>query len=611
MYDSKLSDRQRKYNEKIQGNHPKDILLKRREEYNLSLRKDKIFNTIMERRLRGLNMSKMCETQNLIMQNFGIECLEIDVNKISISKSILNNYEQHSEKLIVISKFLEEKISGQDLDENLINFAVLKFRVYLQDKTEKLNNLELDIISNSIFQIIEKIFLQEFPLKNNLADNEYLNILKSSLQLKYEISWSLINLTNESGIFVSKLLNVNFLKFTEKLIYELINFNNEGLLTFNLYPLIRHMIWILSNLMAENKESNLIVRNSVNILDIMKNLSSYDIIKDMYKNTSIQNLTLTVLWAIQTFMKFTESCTKHLYFDLLINVINILKISSVENEVNLEIFSEGIQTLTYFSNIEESIQIFLDHNCIPIIANSFYLVTKRSQFDTYYDLDNICKIISELLAGTDDQTKIIMGYPIFDKLLELLITINSRNTSMIDESNEFYERDTSIVKHICMALSNLCAGTQENIEKIILDDKIMDLLIELYDTFNNKVRFEILHIFFNSFYIGPNHVRAEIIRKNIHKIFIQMLNETLEKKNPSVIILSLCLRAFKIFLEYGERCGTKVNVIKMDIEDDGIMNLVEKLQFNTVVEVYDLAHEILLTYWGDNEFTYDQHSGFL
>ena len=49
-----------------------------------------------------------------------------------------------------------------------------------------------------------------------------------------------------------------------------------------------------------------------------------------------------------------------------------------------------------------------------------------------------------------------------------------------------------------MALSNLCAGTQENIEKIILDDKIMDLLIELYDTFSNKVRFEILHIFFNS-----------------------------------------------------------------------------------------------------------------
>jgi hypothetical protein len=317
------------------------------------------------------------------------------------------------------------------------------------------------------------------------------------------------------------------------------------------------------------------------------------------------------LWAIQTFMKHTELCTKHLYSDLLINVINILKISSVENEVNLEIFSEGIETLTFFSAVDDLIQIFIDHNCIPIIANSFYLVTKRSQFDTYLDLNNICKIISELLIGTDDQTKIIMGYPIFDKLLELLRTINSRNTSMIDESNEFYERDTSIVKHICMGLSNLCAGTQENIEKIILDDKIMELLLSLYDKFNNKVRYEILHIFFNSFYIGPNHVRAEIIRQNIHKIFVSMLNTTLEKNEPSVSILLLCLRAFKIFLDYGERCGTKVNVIKIDIEDDGIMNLVEKLQFNTVVEVYDLAHEILCTYWGDNEFTYDQNSGYL
>jgi hypothetical protein len=609
MYDSKLSDRQKKYNEKFQGNHSKDILLRRREEYNLSLRKDKVFNKIMERRLRGLNMSKMCDAQNLFLQNYENEFVEIDINKLDIAKSIINNYEQHSEKLIVISKFLEEKISEGPIDENLIKFAILKFRIYLQEKSDKLNQLELEIITDSIFPAIEKIFLQEFPSKLNLPDEEYLNLLKSSLQLKYEISWSLINLTNESGKFVSKVLNVNFLKFMEKIIYELLRFKSEQFL--NTYPLLRHIIWLFSNVMAENQESNIIVRNTVNIVEIMKILSNFEIIKEMNKNFSLQSLILTVLWAIQNFMKYTESNTKHLYSNLLINVINILKICSVENEVNLEIFSEGIETLTYFSGVDDLVQFFIEHQCIPILANSFYLVTKRSQFDTYMDLNNICKIIGELFIGTDEQAKIIMSYPIFDKLLELLGTINSRNTSMIDESNEFYERDTSIVKHICMGLSNLCAGTQENIEKIILDNKIMDLLLSLYDKFNNRVRFEILHIFFNAFYIGMNHVKAEIVRHNIHKIFINMLNSTLEKEEPSVTILLLCLRAFKIFLEYGDRAGTKVNVIKIDIEEEGIINLIEKLQFHKKMEVYDLAHEILYKYWGDNEFTYSDYAEYL
>jgi hypothetical protein len=292
-------------------------------------------------------------------------------------------------------------------------------------------------------------------------------------------------------------------------------------------------------------------------------------------------------------------------------VINIMKIYSVENEPNLEIFSEGLEALTFFSCILDLIPIFLENNCLPLLVNGFYLASLRKQFDTYYDIINIVKIIAELLIGSNEQVKVIMSYPLFSKMVDLLNTINSRNTNMIDESNDFYEQDSSIVKNICMAFSNLCASTEDNIEKIILNSNLVETIQSLYDKFDIKIKYEILFLFFNAFYMGRNHIRAEIIRLNIHKTYMNMLNQTLEDEKPSVAIIKICLKALNCFLEYGEKSGAKVNIIKLEVENENIINILEKLQYHFDTEVYDLAHEMLCEYWGDSEMIYTDYRDLL
>ena len=219
MFDAKLNDRQKKYNDKLQGNHADDYLLRRREEHNLSLRKDKMFNKIMEKRLRGLNESKPSGF-NFLLGHLN-EHLEIEVDKLDIPKSLITNYEQHSEKLIVISKLLEENINQSPVDENFKKFAIHKFRKYLQEKKEEFSNFEIDLLNNSIYPAIEKIFLSSLPVKaNTQSHEEFIKSIIESLRMKYEISWSLINLTNVLSIFVDKILKVNFLKNMESILEE-------------------------------------------------------------------------------------------------------------------------------------------------------------------------------------------------------------------------------------------------------------------------------------------------------------------------------------------------------------------------------------------------------
>jgi hypothetical protein len=55
------------------------------------------------------------------------------------------------------------------------------------------------------------------------------------------------------------------------------------------------------------------------------------------------------------------------------------------------------------------------------------------------------------------------------------------------------------------------------------------------------------------------------------------------------------------FLSYGELMSSKINVIKYDVENDGILNIVEKLQFSDDSEIYDMAKRILSKFWHIDE----------
>jgi len=323
-------------------------------------------------------------------------------------------------------------------------------------------------------------------------------------------------------------------------------------------------------------------------------------------NEMSKNTVWTILFAIRNFMLYVPPNIRHLYSQLLINVIQILKLCTLK--FDSEIFSICLEALNVFSCNADLIKIFLDNEIMPVLLNSFNLLGGKSEYE---DLKNLLRIISELLIGSNEQVNYIMSYPIFEKFYTLLDQINTRNTSMIVDNDGNKDIDSPIAKSICLAISNLCASSQELIESVIFNSNLVSIIQSIYDKFDNKIKYEILHIYFNSFYCGQNNVKAEVIRLNLHKCFLEMLIQNLDSTNPSFSITMICLRGIKEFLDFGEKYSTKINFIKKEFEDDGLVEHLDMLQYHLDMDIYGLAHEVLLKYWGEQEVLYEDYESFI
>jgi hypothetical protein len=593
MNDNKLIERQKKFNERSNTNNTHDNLLRRREEYNLTLRKQKLFDKIMEKRIRNYNFP--CDVKEY--------ALCIDVSKLDLSKEFIEDFELQSDKIVILSNLMSDKQYNTEFISNIkyLKFNLHKLRVCLAEKEQPLTEIQINCVKNSIYPRLLQIILAKLNYQNNEE-------LQDNLTLINEACWCVINLTNDNSYFCNQLIQIQNLELLNKLLTDCIDLYRSK--NFNTLTLINSIIWIFGNLLGDSNDSNVIVRNTTNIDKIILDILTYDFIGEpdyMYLSNDISKNTIwTILFAIRNFMLYVPPNIRHLYSSLLINVIQILKLCTIK--FDSEIFSICLEALNVFSCNSDLIKIFLDNEIMPILLNSFNLLGGKSEYE---DLKNILRIISELLIGSNQQVTHIMSYPIFDKFYTLLDQINIRNTSMIVEDDGNKEIDGPIAKSICLAISNLCASSQELIESIIFNSNLVSIIQSIYDKFDNKIKYEILHIYFNSFYCGQNNVKAEVIRLNLHKCFLEMLIQNVELTNPSFSITMICLRGIKEFLDFGDKYSTKINFIKKEFEDEGLVEHLELLQYHLDMDIYDLAHETLLKYWGEQEVLYEDYESFI
>lgn len=593
MNDNKLIERQRKFNERSNTTNTHDNLLRRREEYNLTLRKQKLFDQIMEKRIRNYNYPN--DVKEFL--------LYIDASKLILPKGYVENFESESDKLYVLSNLMSDKHYNPEYTSNInyIKFSLHKFRICLAEINKPMTDIQMKCIQNSIYPKLLQIVLAKLNYQN---DEE----LQENLTLKSEACWSIINLTNDNTIFCSELIKLENLGLLNNLLLDCMElYRNKKI---NSLPLIDSIIWIYGNLLGDNNDSNVIVRNATNIDKIIIEILSEEIIgeNNYFANDIFRNLIWTILFTIRNFMRFIPPNIRHLYSQLLINVIQIFKCCTSSSKIDYEVFTHCLEALNYFSCNVDLIKIFLDYQAVPALINAFSLLGGGNEIE---DLKSLLRIISELLIGSNDQVNYIMSFPIFDKFYTLLDQINIRNTSMIVENDGNKEIDSPIGKTICLALSNLCASSQELIEMIIFNSNLISIVQSIYDKFDNKIKYEILHIYFNSFYCGQNNIKAEVIRLNLHKCFLDMLVENLGLVNPSFTITMICLRGIKEFLDFGEKYSTKVNIIQKEYEEEGLVEHLDKLQYHLDMDIYELAHEILLKYWGDEEVLYDNYESFI
>jgi hypothetical protein len=630
MFDSKLSERQKTFSkDKSVSNNNTNSLVRKREEMNLELRKNKLFDNILERRLNSLNKYEHLNN-NLTLNKKNTEGgpsnknksanlyrFEINDERLQIPQILKTNYLKHCDKLSVISKLLEDEENHIDFKK----FAIVSMRKFLCDKKEKLSITEITYIYENIYKHLVH-FLFEYK------SNENEDILEE-LRIKYETSWILINLTTDSPKFSEILLDIKNLQKLDEILDDLIKLNKgnsfsnnnfqNSIGTINTNELIRHFIWVLSNLLGEDRGSNKIIKNSMKLPERIDNfLSDSDYIQNLQKQQDVCNVIQVSLWAIANLLRYTFSDAKYMYKNLLKHVINIMKICSLNKEVDLEIIRDCLETMIHFLDCQELIAVFIENDTVPLLIHTFSLVNQEENSTNleqlYQDVYNIVKLFSEFLTVEDEIVDHVLKYPVIEKFFEIITTINQNHTTMLIEEKSNFENDSKILKEVCLAISNITASRPEYIEKIIFDDKMVENIIQVFGKFRDGVKYEIFHIFFNAFYGGNSLIKSEIIKKNIHRLYILHLIEISDSKDiteSSYKIIKIILKAFLLFLEYGDKISSKINFVKLEMENENIVNSLEKIQFCQSSELCELSRKLLIRYWTDDECYYEDPSDLI
>ena len=99
---------------------------------------------------------------------------------------------------------------------------------------------------------------------------------------------------------------------------------------------------------------------------------------------------------------------------------------------------------------------------------------------------------------------------------------------------------------------------------------------------------EILWVFSNIFLIGNNAIKSEIIKRNYHKLYFKIFeNENIPKK-LQINILSQLYE----FLKFSEKVNNKINIIKLEMDQEGISEKIDNILLSTNPEIYNIQISI-------------------
>lgn len=149
------------------------------------------------------------------------------------------------------------------------------------------------------------------------------------------------------------------------------------------------------------------------------------------------------------------------------------------------------------------------------------------------------RIIGNIVTGNDTQTQkmIDCGFlPIFHKLL--LSKASKRST----------------IKEICWAISNVAAGTTQQIQALF-DENLFKTIFDLYETADITVKKEIAWVIGNTITTGDDDQIKELIKSDVIKILCNLMETAQDSK-----VLRIALESVEKLVTLGE---TEENIIEL------------------------------------------------
>ena len=507
----------------------------------LTLRKKKLQENLMSKRL--------ILSEKEINEN----SLAVDINKLYAPENLKKNYEIILKTTYEIKQYLPQ-LFGLNLNDKKLALFLLRNFIILQIKELPYEKRKLSNNDEDLFK----------GLCNLLFDKDF--------QVKYEVSWCLINIplfpkVIENKLYSEENLNniLNFIlncdeQFFCIVIYILRNYsNNDSNKIFFIHNgALKKAIDIISNDMNNEfliKHSIKFFRNIIKVLNKYPNeidnlISLIPLLQKIIKNCinhplKNENDYISLLESLEEFSKYNYKKINNLIMNdnFSKTIIDFFKQLN-DNEIKLKTFYIILNMLSYDESFTE---LLLDEGLCQLIKQLLY----EFKFNNLKFLANIILAISNIASGTISQIELLNIEEIFEDIIE----IGKFYIENYNSNNHYFK---IVIRECIYSLCNAINGGTDGIKQSIIifqDCFIINILFFGLKEFNFKkenlnllrsiiLTLKICVIQSEEIMVDEyNLIKQNIIKNQGEELLNRILNDELitgfDKKNIDIILDSI------------------------------------------------------------------------
>ena len=328
----------------------------------------------------------------------------------------------------------------------------------------------------------------------------------------------------------------------------------EGGATNTLVRLLQHgdhqvreqAAWCLGNIAGDCHELRDHVLNAGALHGLVLNIN------DPHSVSLLSNVT----WALSNLCRGKPSPPKHLIEPAIVPLASLLS-----RNVGEEVHVDAAWALSYLADGDnDRIQMVMDTNITGILIN--FLAKDHLPLMT-----PTVRTLGNFVTGTDTQTQAAIDAGVITQVARLL-----------------HHPNRNLRKETCWLLSNIAAGTLEQIDALFKETGLLERVTEVAREDRWEIRREAIWVVSNIFTTGNNyHIRSLVQRDGL-----QVLVDAMDSKDPKIIMVAL--EAVEKTLHVGEELNLGYNNL-MD-EYHGI-DILEVLQEHPNDDIYRKAVDIL------------------
>ena len=153
--------------------------------------------------------------------------------------------------------------------------------------------------------------------------------------------------------------------------------------------------------------------------------------------------------------------------------------------------------------------------------------------------------------------------------------------------NNINNKNKTIQKEICWIISNIASDTQKSIAKLI-DNGFFPLLCNLYEKSEKTIRIEVIYALCNFTLINDKCYLEYLINNGILNVICAGI------KSDEFSEIVVCLEGLVNLLAFGKKYSEDgVNLIVKEIENMGMVDVLESLQYNRNETIYEKTINII------------------